>query len=116
MATNGRTPALSIRPIAVGDHAQWRPLWECYNTFYGRQGETALAEHITQATWERLFDPAEPVHALVATDGPTVVALAHYLFHRSTTRLHDVCYLKDLFTAPCHRGRRIGQPSRASSA
>jgi len=109
MATSGRTPALSIRPIAVGDHAQWRLLWEGYNAFYGRQDETALADHITQATWERFFDPAEPVHALVATEGPTVVALAHYLFHRSTTRLHDVCYLQDLFTAPGHRGRRIGQ-------
>lgn len=26
----------------------------------------------------------------------------------STTRLHDVCYLQDLFTEPQHRGRRIG--------
>jgi predicted GNAT family acetyltransferase len=45
----------------------------------------------------------------VATEGPTVVALAHYLFHRSTTRLRDVCYLQDLFTAPDQRGRGIGQ-------
>jgi GNAT superfamily N-acetyltransferase len=45
----------------------------------------------------------------VATQGPQVVALVHYLFHRSTTRLHDVCYLQDLFTAPSHRGQRIGQ-------
>jgi GNAT superfamily N-acetyltransferase len=45
----------------------------------------------------------------VAADGATVVALAHYLFHCSTTRLHDVCCLQDLFTAPAHRGRRIGQ-------
>jgi GNAT superfamily N-acetyltransferase len=49
------------------------------------------------------------VHALVATQGPQVVALVHYLFHRSTTRLRDVCYLQDLFTAPGHRGQRIGQ-------
>jgi GNAT superfamily N-acetyltransferase len=49
------------------------------------------------------------VHALVAVQGADVVAFAHYLFHRSTTRLHDVCYLQDLVTAPSHRGQRIGR-------
>ncbi len=112
----GNYLALWIRSIAVGDYSQWRPRWEDYDAFYGRQGETALAEHITQATWERFFDPAEPVRALVDIGGPTVVALAHYHFHRSTTRLHHACCLQDLFTATGHRGRRIGQPSRASSA
>jgi GNAT superfamily N-acetyltransferase len=103
------TADYSIRPIERADYAQWRPLWDGYNAFYGRQGETALPEPITAATWGRFFEPAEPVHALVATQGGQVVALVHYLFHRSTTRLHDVCYLQDLFTAPSHRGQRIGQ-------
>jgi len=31
----------------------------------------------------------------------------HYLFHRSTTRLHDVCYLQDPNALPPHRGQRI---------
>lgn len=101
--------AISIRPIKRNDYDQWRPLWDGYNSFYGRQGETALDESITQATWERFFSSAEPVHALVAAEDATVVALVHYLFHRSTTRLQDVCYLQDLFTTPSHRGRRIGQ-------
>jgi GNAT superfamily N-acetyltransferase len=103
------TADYSIRPIERADYAQWRPLWDGYNAFYGRQGETALPEPITAATWGRFFEPAEPVHALVATQGAQVVALVHYLFHRSTTRLHDVCYLQDLFTAPGHRGQRIGR-------
>ena len=98
-----------VRPVERGDLAQWRVLWDGYNAFYGRYGATALPEAITQATWQRFFDAAEPVHALVAVDGAEVVALVHYLFHRSTTRLHDVCYLQDLFTAPSHRGRRIGR-------
>jgi GNAT superfamily N-acetyltransferase len=38
-----------------------------------------------------------------------VVGIAHYLFHRSTTRLNDVCYLQDLFTAEQLRGRGIGR-------
>lgn len=100
---------ITIRPIQREDHAQWRPLWDGYNAFYGREGETALAENITDATWARFFSAEEPVHAFVAVDGDTVVALVHCLFHRSTTRLHDVCYLQDLFTAPSHRGQRIAQ-------
>ena len=103
------TTELTLRPIERADYAQWRPLWDGYNAFYGRQGDTALAEDITAATWQRFFDPAEPVHAQVAADGEQLVALVHYLLHRSTTRLHDVCYLQDLFTAPGHRGRHIGR-------
>jgi GNAT superfamily N-acetyltransferase len=102
-------PAVSVRPIRRDDYAQWRPLWDGYNAFYGREGQTALSESITEATWERFFNAAEPVHALVAAEDATVVALVHYLFHRSTSRLNDVCYLQDLFTAPSHRGRRIGR-------
>jgi GNAT superfamily N-acetyltransferase len=98
-----------IRPVERGDYAAWRPLWDGYNAFYGRSGETALPEAITAATWERFFTPAEPVHALVADDQGRVAGLVHYLFHRSTTRLHDVCYLQDLFTAEHLRGQGIGR-------
>ena len=103
------TNDIIVRPIQREDYAQWRPLWDGYNAFYGRQGETALAEDITAATWDRFFSADEPVHAFVAVEGNMVVALVHFLFHRSTTRLLDVCYLQDLFTAPSHRGRRIAQ-------
>jgi GNAT superfamily N-acetyltransferase len=98
-----------IRAVRADDYTGWRPLWDGYNAFYGRAGDTALPEGITQATWARLLDPAEPVHALVALEGAAIVGLVHYLFHRSTTRLHDVCYLQDLFTMPRHRGRSIGR-------
>jgi GNAT superfamily N-acetyltransferase len=66
-----------------------------------------LPEAITQATWDRFHNQTEPVHALVASEGTLVVGLVHYLFHRSTTRLNEVCYLQDLFTRPSHRGLRI---------
>ena len=99
----------TIRPIERHDYDQWRPLWDGYNRFYGRSGPTALPEEITQTTWQRFFTKEEPVHAIVAADGEDVVGLAHYLFHRSTTRLGNVCYLQDLFTAPQLRGRGIGR-------
>jgi GNAT superfamily N-acetyltransferase len=98
-----------VRPIQRTDYAAWRPLWDGYNAFYGREGPTALPEEITQATWERFFDPREPVHAFVCVSEGTLAGLVHYLFHRSTTRLHDVCYLQDLFTSHQARGRGIGR-------
>ena len=101
--------ALLVRPIAAPDRAAWEPLWAGYNAFYDRVGPTALAPAITQALWERLFDPAEPMHALVAEQGGELLGLVHYLFHRSTTRIEPVCYLQDLFTSPAARGRGVGR-------
>jgi len=102
-------PPIIIRSVERGDYEAWRPLWDGYNAFYGRTGAAALAEEITRKTWERFFDDAEPVHALVAEEAGRVVGLTHYLFHRSTTRLQDVCYLQDLFTVEDMRGRGIGR-------
>jgi GNAT superfamily N-acetyltransferase len=98
-----------IRPLLRSDQAEWRALWDGYNAFYGRSGSTALPESITASTWERFFSAAEPVHALVAEHDRHVVGLVHYLFHRSTTRLSDVCYLQDLFTAENRRGLGVGR-------
>jgi GNAT superfamily N-acetyltransferase len=103
------TSRFNIRPVLRSDYPQWRPLWDGYNAFYGRSGPTALPEAITESTWERFFSASEPVHALVAEDDGRMVGLVHYLFHRSTTRLNDVCYLQDLFTAESQRGRGVGR-------
>ena len=100
---------IQVRAIERNDYAGWRPLWDGYNAFYGRIGATALAEEITSATWERFFNPAEPVWAFVAEHQGRIVGLVHYLFHRSTTRLRDVCYLQDLFTVERLRGQGIGR-------
>ncbi|WP_140634691.1 GNAT family N-acetyltransferase [Methylibium rhizosphaerae] len=99
----------TTRPLELQDYAVWRTLWDGYNAFYGRHGETALAEEVTQTTWRRFFDPAEPVFALVAEHEGTVVGLAHYLFHRSMTRVEPVCYLSDLFTLTSLRGQGVGR-------
>ena len=100
---------LSIRPLANTDYAQWLPLWDGYNTFYGRSGPTALDPAITAMTWSRFFDAYEPVHALVADDGGVLIGLVHYLYHRSTTSLAPTCYLQDLFTRAEARGRGVGR-------
>ncbi len=103
------TAALTIRPIAEADRDAWEPLWAGYNAFYDRSGPTALAPAITQTLWKRLFDPNEAVFGLVAEESGQLAGLAHFLFHRSTTRIEPVCYLQDLFTDPALRGRGVGR-------
>ena len=103
------TPRPTVRPIAEADYDAWRPLWDGYNAFYGRVSETALPEPVTASTWRRFFDTGEPVFALVAEAEGEVVGLAHFLFHRSMTRIESICYLSDLFTSPAHRGRGVGR-------
>jgi GNAT superfamily N-acetyltransferase len=100
---------LVVRFVTRQDYEQWLPLWEGYNAFYGRSGATALAPDITSMTWARFFDADEPVHALVAESGGTLLGLTHYLFHRSTTAIEPVCYLQDLFTSEAARRKGVGR-------
>jgi GNAT superfamily N-acetyltransferase len=100
---------LLIRLVARDDFDQWLVLWDGYNEFYGRVGPTALPREITDTTWERFFDPDEPMHALVAATGGQLVGLTHYLYHRSTTSIAPICYLQDLFTSEAMRGRGVGR-------
>ena len=100
---------MTSRPLRRDDYSQWLPLWDGYNAFYGRSGETALPAEITATTWERFFDPVEPIFALVAEVEGRVVGMTHYLFHRSTTQIAPTCYLQDLFTLPETRGRGVGR-------
>ncbi len=98
-----------IRTPEKTDYLAWRPLWDGYNAFYGRKEATALPESITRQTWERFLANGGSVRALVAELDGKLVGLAHYVFHSSTSRLADVCYLQDLFTSPDVRGRGIGR-------
>jgi GNAT superfamily N-acetyltransferase len=101
--------SITIRNVRRNDRPEWEVLWDEYNVFYGRNGPTALDPAITELTWERFFDPMERVHCLVSIEEDRVVGLAHYLYHRSTTRKTDVCYLQDLYTTGSLRGRGIGR-------
>lgn len=101
--------AFLVRDAKPSDFATWKLLWDGYNAFYGRRGSTALSEEITQTTWQRFFDPHEPVRAIVAERGLELVGLAHYIFHRSTIQIADTCYLQDLFTSETARGTGIGR-------
>lgn len=101
--------AFQVRPVVRSDFADWLPLWDGYNSFYGRSGPTALDPEITLTTWERFFDDDEPVHAMIAESNHGLLGLVHYLFHRSTIITGQNCYLADLFTIEAVRGRGVGR-------
>ncbi|MCR9257512.1 MAG: GNAT family N-acetyltransferase [Alphaproteobacteria bacterium] len=105
-----------IRPPAETDFEAWRALWEGYNAFYGRTGETALSDAIVRTTWGRLFDESEPVHCLVADKDGTLLGLTHYVLHRNLIQIAPTCYLQDLFTTPESRGLGVGRKLIAAVA
>jgi GNAT superfamily N-acetyltransferase len=94
-----------VRPIRPEDRAAWEPLWQGYQTFY----KVSLPEEVTESTWRRLHDRAEPVHGLVAEFDGRLVGLAHFVFHRMTWTIANRCYLNDLFTHESARGRGAGR-------
>lgn len=98
-----------IREVRADDFAEWKTLWDGYNAFYGRSGETALAPEITQMTWSRFFDAYEPMHAMVAEHSGKLSGLVHFLYHRNTIQIAPTCYLQDLFTADESRGLGVGR-------
>jgi GNAT superfamily N-acetyltransferase len=100
---------VTIRPLEKGDFLAWKRLWDCYNAFYGREGETALSPEITRTTWSRFFDAYEPMHALVAESSGEFLGLVHFLFHRSTIQVAPTCYLQDLYTVEQARGKGVGR-------
>jgi GNAT superfamily N-acetyltransferase len=98
--------ATTVRPLAAADRTGWNPLWEGYLTFY----ETDLAPSVTETTWQRLLDPAEPMAGLVAVDEHgALLGLCHHLFHRSTWSPTTTCYLEDLFVDPTSRRAGVGR-------
>lgn len=94
-----------VRPIRPDDRAAWDPLWQGYLAFY----RASLPDEVTETTWRRLLDPAEPVHGLVADLDGRLVGLAHMVLHRSTWSVAERCYLNDLFAAQDVRARGVGR-------
>jgi GNAT superfamily N-acetyltransferase len=98
-----------IRKAIPADFEAWRVLWDGYNAFYGRVGNTALPDEVTHTTWLRFFDAYEPMHAFVAERANRLIGLAHCLFHRSTIQLQPSCYLQDVFTVESARGKGVAR-------
>jgi GNAT superfamily N-acetyltransferase len=97
--------SIPIRDLTAADRAAWEPLWQGYLTFY----KASLPPEVTETTWARILDPAEPVHGLGAEIDGRLVGIVHFLYHRTTWSADNRCYLNDLFTADEARGRGVGR-------
>ena len=96
---------VTIRPATAADYEAWLPLWRGYQAFY----KTDIPQATTAVTWQRLLDPAEPMHVALAVAGGAVVGLVHYIEHRSCWTAGNYMYLQDLFVDPAVRGRGLGR-------
>jgi GNAT superfamily N-acetyltransferase len=98
-------PEFRVRAIERADREQWAPLWRAYLDFY----RATVTEEVTNATWRRIFDPLEPVHAFVAERDEALIGFSHYLFQRSTWLLNSQCHLYDLYVGEATRGCGVGR-------
>jgi GNAT superfamily N-acetyltransferase len=96
---------MPIKTLTTDDHDAWLPLWRGYQAFY----QVDIPQAVTDGTWSRMLDPSEPVHGALGLLDGRPVGLVHFLFHRSTWTIGDVCYLQDLFVAPDARGQGVGE-------
>ncbi len=96
---------MDTRPATGQDKAAWLPLWQAYLVFYNH----VLSDEITDQTWERFLDPAEPMALYVAVEGGRVVGFASLVVHRSTWAGTHYVYLEDLFVDETVRGKGVGR-------
>jgi len=96
---------VEIHAITADNKAQWYPLWRGYQAFY----KTDIAEAVSDVTWSRFLDPAEPMGAAMAWQGEKAIGLVHHIQHRSCWTTGDYCYLQDLFVAEDARGLGVGR-------
>ena len=92
---------LSTRPFAADDYAKWYPLWRDYQRFY----EADLPAATSRTTWQRLLDPAEPMHGAFAIEGARCIGIVHFIEPRSCWTPGNYMYLQDLYVAEDCRGR-----------
>ena len=95
-----------VTPLNNSNYNQWLPLWNGYLEFY----KSSLAPEVTEIVFNRLCDPAEKnMGGFLAFDGDIAIGLVHYIVHRGTWSVNDVCYLEDLFVGPNVRGGGVGR-------
>lgn len=96
---------LEIRPLTQADRPAWEPLWQGYLTFY----KASLPPEVTDTTWARLMDPAEPMFVRGAFENGALLGIVQCVLHRTTWSPRPICYLQDLFTVPAARGKGVGR-------
>ncbi len=96
---------IQIRTLIEEDKVDWFRLWVRYQAFY----RSTIPDSISELTWCRFADPAEPMVAFGAFAKSTLVGIVHAIYHRSTWTEGDYCYLQDLFADAACRGQGVGR-------
>lgn len=97
--------SVEIRPVGAADHEHWLPLWQAYLRFYN----TELAPAVSDVTWQRMLDAAEPTNAALAWQDGRAIGMVNFIYHRSNWSIENSCYLQDLFVAEEARGLSVGR-------
>ncbi|NEV77202.1 GNAT family N-acetyltransferase [Rhodopseudomonas sp. BR0C11] len=97
--------AVEIRSVGPDERAAWEPLWAGYLAFY----KATLAPEVSDVTWARFHDPAEPMHLLGAYVDGKLTGIVQFIYHRSCWTVGNYCYLQDLFVADSARGLGLGR-------
>ena len=95
----------AVRAVTAADRSAWQKLWQGYQAFY----RVDIPAAVSDETWRRLLDPAEPMWAALAVTGGQAVGLVHWIRHRSCWTTGDYVYLQDLFVVPAARGTGLGR-------
>ena len=98
-------PDVQVRAARPDEFSMWMPLWRGYQAFY----KVDLADDVSRLTWQRFFDPTEPMHCNLAELDGVVRGLVHSIDHRSCWTKQPSCYLQDLFVAAECRGQGLGR-------
>ena len=96
---------MQISTATTNDKAGWWPLWQAYLAVYNNP----LPDDLSDLTFTRMLDPAEPMQLLLAREGDKVLGFVTLVFHRSTWARTTYCYLEDLFVAEAARGKGAGR-------
>lgn len=94
-----------VRDANPSDESDFRRLWQGFCDGYG----LTLAPEVTDFTWARLMDPANPLQARLALLDGRVQGFAIHQHHPSTWVLGDDGYLEDLYVDPSARGQGLGR-------
>lgn len=96
---------IDIKPLQAADHAAWQVLWKAYQGFY----QVAIPEAVSETTWGRILNPAEPINGALAWRDGEAIGLVHWIYHRSCWTIENSCYLQDLIVDEHHRGSGTGR-------
>jgi RimJ/RimL family protein N-acetyltransferase len=98
--------SVSVRAVALGDHADWARLYAGYADFY----KVVQTDAMRATVWDWIHDPACETEGLVAVDAAgRVIGITHFRPYRRPLSASIGGFLDDLFVDPQARGSGAAQ-------